>query len=191
MTETSRRLCSFVAGEQGPWLIQRSTAVVGRALPNAARLTVIGHTDAPLGGEHAWYLQGIASHDRYVTRDEKIALVARQPELGRPSATCAAFIALRKNSQWWGLTQDERRQVVEEQSQHIATGMRYLPAIARRLYHCRDLTTTQPFDFLTWFEYASGDAATFDELLASLRASAEWRFIEREVDIRLTRVVES
>src|SRR2546428_7160638 len=32
----------------------------------------------------------------------------------------------------------------------------YLPAIARRLYHCRDLG--EPFDFLTWFEYAPADA---------------------------------
>ncbi len=33
--------------------------------------------------------------------------------------------------------------------------MRYLLAVARRLYHCRDLG--EPFDFLTWFEYAPQD----------------------------------
>lgn len=191
MTETSQRLSGFAAGERGTWLIQRSTAVAGEALPDAARLAIKSPDDASLDGEHAWCLKGVTSHDRYVTRDEKATLVARQPELGRPSAACAALIALRKNAQWWGLTQDERRQIVEEQSQHIAIGMRYLPAIARRLYHCRDLGTAQPFDFLTWFEYAPEDALAFDELLVSLRASVEWQFIEREVDVRLIRAVES
>ena len=64
---------------------------------------------------------------------------------------------------------------------------RYLPAIARRLHHCRDLGYAEPFDFLTWFEYAPSDAAAFDELVAALRASPEWTFVEREVDVRLVR----
>jgi len=48
------------------------------------------------------------------------------------------------------LTQDERREIFEERSRHIATGLEYLPAVARRLHHSRDLGG--PFDFLTWFE---------------------------------------
>ena len=44
-------------------------------------------------------------------------------------------------------------------SRHIETGLRYVPAVARRLYQSRDLG--EPFDFLTWFEYAPGDAADF------------------------------
>jgi len=63
--------------------------------------------------------------------------------------------------------------------------MKYVPAVARRLYHCRDLG--EPFDFLTWFEYAPGDADRFEELVQMLRASDEWTFIEREVDVRLAR----
>jgi len=46
------------------------------------------------------------------------------------------------------LTQDERRAVFEEQSHHTAIGLKYLPATARRLHHCRDLGTEEPFDFL-------------------------------------------
>jgi len=42
-------------------------------------------------------------------------------------------------------------------------------------------------DFLTWFEYAPEHAARFEELVAALRATEEWRYVEREVDIRLVK----
>ena len=134
-----------------------------------------------------WRLRGIVSNERYVERVEKDALVARQEGLGRPACTRAALIPIRKNAAWWALTQDERRDVFEAQSRHIAIGLRYLPAIARRLHHCRDLGPDEPFDFLTWFEYTPADAGAFEELVGALRDSPEWRFVEREVDIRLTR----
>ncbi len=63
--------------------------------------------------------------------------------------------------------------------------MKYLPAIARRLHHCRDLG--EPFDFLTWFEYAPKHSEAFEELVGRLRETEEWVYVEREVDIRLTR----
>ncbi|HLQ29224.1 MAG TPA: hypothetical protein VK140_08310 [Ktedonobacteraceae bacterium] len=44
-----------------------------------------------------------------------------------------------------------------------------------------------PFDFLTWFEYASTDANAFEELVGKLRETEEWTYVEREVDIRLAR----
>jgi len=78
--------------------------------------------------------------------------------------------------------------VLEAQSRHIEIGLRYLPPIARRLHHCRDLNFVQPFDFLTWFEFAPADEPLFAELLESLRATPEWRYVEREVDVRLERV---
>ena len=37
----------------------------------------------------------------------------------------------------------------------------------------------------TWFEYAPDYEAAFDDLLTRLRATPEWAFVEREVDIRL------
>jgi hypothetical protein len=67
----------------------------------------------------------------------------------------------------------------------VATGLGYLPAIARRLHHSRDLG--QPFDFITWFEYAPSATEAFEELVARLRATDEWVHVEREVDIRLIR----
>ena len=87
-----------------------------------------------------------------------------QAELGRPEATCAALIPIKKSAAWWELTQEERRQIFEDKSHHIAASLKYLPAIARQLYHCRDLG--EPFDFLTWFEYAPAHADAFEELVA-------------------------
>jgi hypothetical protein len=57
--------------------------------------------------------------------------------------------------------------------------------VARRLLHGRDLS--EPFDFLTWFEYAPEHAHAFEELVHRLRETEEWTYIEREIDIRLHR----
>jgi hypothetical protein len=40
---------------------------------------------------------------------------------------------------------------------------------------------------LTWFEYASADSASFDELVAALRATEEWAYVDREIDVRVLR----
>jgi hypothetical protein len=181
------RLFSFVGGDTGSWAIAESKAIVGAALPPAQRLQIVNGPEpiAPDGAQ--WMLRGVTSNERYATRAEKDALVARQPPLGRPDATCASLIPIRKRAQWWSLTQDERREIFEERSHHTRVGLQYLPAVARRLHHCRDLGETAAFDFLTWFEFAATDAPAFDRLLAELRASAEWSFVDREVEIRLVR----
>ena len=79
----------------------------------------------------------------------------RQFPLDRPDSTRAALIPIRKNDAWWALTQDERHATFAEQ--HNAIGFQYLPAISRRLHHCRDLSTR------------------------------EWNFVDWEIDIRLSR----
>jgi chlorite dismutase len=181
----STRLYSFVAGASGAWRIERMDAIAGAALPGAARLEIVAGSGA--GDKATWVLRGMTSNERYVTREEKQQLVAKQEGLGRPASTCAALIPIRKSEAWWLLPQDERRRILEERSAHIQTGLRYLPAVARRLHHCRDLGTPEPFDFITWFEFAPSESAAFDRLLAELRATPEWEYVEREVDIRLAR----
>lgn len=114
-------------------------------------------------------------------------MARNQPPLGRPFARLAALILIQKSDAWWRLPQDERRAIFEEQSEHVRTGMMFLPAIARRLHHCRDLGPSEPFDFLTWFEYAAADANAFDDLLFRLRKTVEWSYVTREIDIRLER----
>lgn len=179
----STRLFSFIGGSTGNWRVTRMDTICGESLPVVRFLNIAPAAVSGVGA--AWVLRGITSNERYVTREEKNELVARQEGLGRSAARCAALIPIRKNAAWWTLTQDERRKIFEEQSAHIKIGLGFLPAIARRLHHCRDLGPDEPFDFLTWFEYAPEDAAAFDDLTAQLRASLEWKFVSREVDIRL------
>lgn len=181
MTE---RLFSFVGGKVGSWRVIEMKAIVGMPLTTVSNIDVISGP-ALLSQEAAWLLRGITSNERYVTQEEKQLLVARQQGLGRPEATCAALIPIRKNESWWNLAQDNRREIFEEQSRHVETGLGFLPAVARRLHHCRDLGSNEPFDFLTWFEYAPSDSSAFDELTAELRASREWSYVDREIDVRL------
>jgi hypothetical protein len=181
------RSFTFVGGATGPWRVVRMETIAGEPLPEVPRIEVVSALLGSPPSGAAWLLRGFTSNERYVTRPERQLLVARQPPLGRSEAVNAALIPIRKSSAWWELTQDERRLVLEERSDHIKIGLRYLPAIARRLHHSRDLG--EPFDFLTWFEFAPEHAAAFDELVYSLRASEEWKYVDREVDVRLVREV--
>lgn len=179
------RFFSFIGGRTGRWRVTRMAEVIGEGLALVERLDVVGERAATLPDDTSWILRGITSYERYVTTEEHEKLVAAQPPLNRPEATCAALIPIRKTESWWQLSQDERRRVFEDQSAHIATGTKYLPAIARRLHHGYDLG--EPFDFLTWFEFAPKDSEAFEHLVSELRKTREWSYVRREVDIRLER----
>jgi hypothetical protein len=172
---------TFVAGPAGAWRIESISAIIGQTLPAAAHLDVCS---AILTADTAaWSLRSISGHVRYVERREKVLLDPVSPPLGRTGATCGALIPIRKSDAWWALPQDERRAIFETRSRHIALSLPFLPRIARRLHHCRELG--EPFDFCTWFEFAPEDGSAFDELLALLRATEEWRYVEREVEVRI------
>lgn len=179
-------LAIFAAGASGAWRVDRIDSVVGEGLPAAERLAVLEGSEARTPADSAWVLRGVTSNTRYTNLTEVEALGARQQGLSRPHATRAALIPVRKTGAWWNLAQDERRAIFEERSRHIGIGMEYLPAVARRLHHSRELG--EPFDFLTWFEYAPEHAESFEELVRRLRATEEWRYVDREVDIRLSRI---
>jgi chlorite dismutase len=176
---------SFVAGTRGEWQVDAIRAIRGPSLPDVAALSRLEAPEFTVPGEAAWVLRGVRSNERYVAQAEKTQLAAVQEGLGRPASRRAALIPLCKSQAWWDLAQDARRAIFEERSAHIAIGARYLPAIARRLYHARDLG--ERFDFLTWFEFAEADAGAFEELLGRLRETEEWRYVTREVEVRLSR----
>ncbi len=182
-----KRVATFVGGDTGIWRVTNTKAVAGPPLKRVDRIAVIEGNLAALPVEGKWLIRGVTSNDRYTTRKEREMLLSRQPALGRPEATRAALIPVTKSESWWQLTQSERRAIFETRSGHIRVGLKYLPAIARRLYHCRDLG--EPFDFLTWFEYAPANVDAFEELVGILRQSEEWRYVEREIDIRLAREI--
>jgi len=181
---------TFRGGQSGAWRVTLMSPVTGESLPPARALSV-SHSDAIalplLPSQNSWRLAGVASHVRYVERGEKAQLAEVHSALGRPEARCAALIPIRKSPAWWELTQEERRAIFEDKSRHIASSLKYLPMIARQLYHCRDLG--EPFDFLTWFEYAPEHTLLFEDLVGMLRATEEWSYVEREVDVRVTREI--
>jgi hypothetical protein len=138
-------LVTFAGGGIGPWAVERLETVVGASLEPAPRLEVIeANAVSPSDASPAWLLRGVTSNERYVSRTEHDALVAREESLGRSASTRAALIPITKSDAWWELPQDERRRIFEESSHHVATGLEYLPAVARRLHHGRDLG--EPFD---------------------------------------------
>lgn len=174
----------FIGGDSGQWKVTRMSAAIGEPIEVVSHLKIV---PSSLTTQHngIWTLKGLKSNIRYAEKEEKEKLLAVQEGLGRKLATCAALIPIRKNEAWWNLAQDERRKIFENQSKHTETGLHYLPAIARQLYHCRDIS--QPFDFLTWFEYAPEHADAFEELVMALRKTEEWKYVDWEIDIRLTK----
>lgn len=181
------RLYSFVGGDTGAWSVIRFQTVIGEPIPEVRKVDIVPGQLRGLPAGARWVLRGVTSNVRYVERAEKQQLDAVQVALGRPEATHGALIPIRKNAHWWALTQDERRAIFEDRSQHTAKGLKYLPGVARRLHHCRDLEGAEPFDFLTLFDYAESDAAAFEDLVGALRSTEEWKFVDREVDIRWVR----
>ncbi len=175
----------FKGGDTGQWRVTGLAPVIGEPLKIASHLAIAsGPYTAPDDAGAAWQLTGEDRNVRYVERPEKTQLAATQLPLGRREATRAALIPIKKSAAWWDMTQEERRAIFDAKSHHIAESLKYLPVIARQLYHSRDLG--QPFDFLTWFEYTPQAADDFETLVKTLRATEEWRYVEREVDIRLT-----
>lgn len=185
--DVNPRLFSFIGGSRGAWRVTSVSAIVGEPLPNVSHIDIV---QGPIQSEdsESWILRGVTSNERYATREEKDLLVSKQAPLGRPQASLSALIPIRKNAKWWALTQDERRAIFEERSKHVTIGVNYLPEIARRLHHCRDLEGTQPFDFLTLFDYSPEHESKFNAMLAELRDTEEWKYVDREIDIRLVRV---
>ncbi|WPR71489.1 chlorite dismutase family protein [Flavobacterium sp. NG2] len=175
----------FVGGTTGDWKVIKMTTLKGDSLKKVTHIDKLASSLLQTF-QGTWSLKGVISNLRYTEKSEKEKLLAIQEDLGREKATYAALIPIRKNDAWWNLAQDERRKIMENQSQHTHVGMQYLPAIARKLFHSRDIN--EPFDFLTWFEFAPEDEPAFNELLKHLRNSEEWKYVDREIDIRLKRV---
>lgn len=178
---------AFIGGKRGSWRVSDVRNILGSGLAIVDRVDVVNDAVAVLPADSSWVLQSFTSNIRYAKRDELKMLQAVQPGLNRSEAVSAVLIPIKKSAHWWNLAQDERRAIFEEASHHTAVGLEYLPAVARRLMHCRDLG--EPFDFLTWFEFAPEHTQAFDELLVRMRASKEWEYVEREVEVRLERDV--
>jgi chlorite dismutase len=174
---------SFIGGKQGQWKITRICSVLGESLEMTDRLHIVNYEMDAQPIDSVWVLKCFTSNIRYSTRAEQNELKAVTPPLDRDEAILAVLIPIKKKDEWWELAQDERRAIFEEQSHHTAIGIEYLPGVARKLFHCRDLG--EPFDFLTWFEFSPEHKDAFHHLLLRMRASKEWEYVEREVEVHL------
>src|SRR5215472_5260366 len=138
LNQLGDRLVRFVGGKTGMWRVLAIRPVRGDGLPETERVAVcLGDEPSPIDSQ--WTLSGVISNIRYVERQEQQELALKQAPLGRAEAAMAALIPIRKTAAWWNLTQEERRNIFETKSHHISEGVRYLPSVARQLYHCRDI----------------------------------------------------
>ena len=110
-----------------------------------------------------------------------------------PNVTCisgelpGAFC--RERTEGWfipGISPIKTCEVHREVLVDVASGLR-VPIDDGTRELKREVFEFWPSDFLTLFDYAKSDASAFDEMLAELRATEEWKFVEREVDIRLVK----
>jgi hypothetical protein len=145
-------IVSFAGGNQGAWRIRSVSAVVGTLLPTVEHLEVLEGAWGPLPAALPGHFMGWSATSGTSRGESTMNSLPVHRASVDPKATRAALIPIRKSEAWWTLPQDERRAIFEERSRHMATGLEYLPAVARRLHHSRDLG--EPFDFLTWFEFA-------------------------------------
>jgi hypothetical protein len=177
-------MISFVGAAQGLWNVIAMKTLAGEPIEPIRKIDIIkGEVPAPVNEKSTWILRAFISNLRYTSRSEKNDLDQKSKGLGRPEFNRAALIPIKKSKEWWLLAQDERRKIFEEDSRHIRTSANYLGVISRQLHHCRDIG--EPFDFLTWFEFSSEHDNKFDELCDILRNTEEWKYVVREVDIRL------
>lgn len=175
----NHRIFDFIGTtEKSTWTVDSISLITVPAVPLFKYLNVV-----PAGSEEGtWKISGARSNLRYTERAERDQLqsYAISDDRGK---SCAAMILISKSDAWWDLSQDERRDIFERSSRHIAIGMDYVHAISRTLYHARDLQ--QAFDFVTWFEFAPQQIDLFEQLLGRLREAEEWRYVTRELDVRM------
>lgn len=180
--DASMHSVTFVGGDEGRLEVTGMRTLRGAPLDAVDRVDVRPRLDPAVG---VWSLRGVASHARYTVRSERDRLDVVSPPLGRNDALVVVLIPIQKNAAWWSLAQDERREIFEARSQHIHRSLPYLPRVARRLFHARELG--EPFDFLTYFELAPEHEPAFDELVSALRETEEWSYVVREVEVRMRR----
>jgi chlorite dismutase len=182
---TNKTLTAFYGGQTGNWKVLSMKTITGQAMEPVTRINNINLSESSEQINSVWTLKGISSNLRYTTRDEKTSLDKTPSVLGKPEFKYAALIPIQKSPEWWLLTQDERRKIFEDKSKHIDFSLSYLKSISRKLYHSKDMG--EPFDFLTWFEFAPEHVNQFDDLVHYLRNTEEWKYVTRETDIRLIR----
>ena len=165
------------------------------ALPEGARVSTYRvkadgshmarvETETPFEAKGA--LRGVVEHLQYTTAEQRTDLTARSRTEVHASGTTAVLIPIRKSAEWWQMAHDQRNAHFHGESGHTAIGTPYADKIFRKLYHSRYLGGA--YDFLTYFEFPDSEEASFRALLAELRATKEWSFVEEEYEVWMTKL---
>jgi hypothetical protein len=181
--QVTENLFHYIGGTTGSWRVSTIASISGMPLPPVTHIDIAhGALDrAPAGAN--WVLHCIASNTRFVTREEPRRLPSDPPRMGRFSESCAALVLVRKSRGWWNLGLSEQQQMLEVPSRNIRGRLSFLPAMMRRMQYRTNVR--EPFDFVTWFEYAPQDASIFDDLVTAMRSSEDWHYVEREIVIKM------
>jgi len=90
----------FIGGQRGPWKVTAMSEYRGAGLATVERVDIVNGEQAPAVGGTGWTSAGFTSNVRYATGAEIKELRARQQGLGRPEATIAMLIPIRKSAKW-------------------------------------------------------------------------------------------
>lgn len=153
-------------------------------------------TESPLSGTQSskTEFRGGVRHLQYTTQALREELQKHSAkEIAPSSQTLAVLIPIKKSQEWWGLAQDARQQHFHKPTageNHSTIGRQYADKIYRKLYHSRYFEALLEYDFLTYFEFDEKSGGIFESLLNDLRdvsRNPEWRFVERETEIWMTK----
>ncbi len=135
-------------------------------------------------------LVAVTQHLGYTRAAERAELA---PATSPGADAHVVIIPITKSAAWWELAHDERDQLFRgagTSEGHVNVGRPVAKQILRKLYHGRGVPGAG-WDFLTYFEFAPELEGEFRALVSGLRDPArnpEWRHVEREADIWLTKV---
>lgn len=174
----------FMGGMSGAWRVTSIVTHSGQSLPNATHVEIANGDFGRTPAGTAWVFHGVARNTRFVTREEPRRSTSDLTPVPHFGESCAALILVRRSPDWWRLTQGDRNEVLELPSGRLRQRINILPSLLRLMPRRNAMPET--FDSVTWFEYMPQDAAIFDDLAGTMRTSEEWKFVDREIVIKLT-----
>ncbi len=197
---TLRQLTIGLTGHLSFYRIREVIPVRGAVPADLARCLNVARIETPVplvneslfpGGIPIIQFQGVIQHLQYTSDAQQQELNRRSiPELEPSDHTTAVLIPIRKSKDWWRLAHDRRQVHFQKTSRsegHTAIGLKYVDRIFRKLYHSRCLNAVLSYDFLTYFEFRDVYEKDFRALLAELRDTKEWTFINLEFELWMTK----
>ena len=172
--------------------LRGADAIVHVASSAATRIDAFcAEAERQLATAAPYVLRGVVKPNRYtggaMHEFAYAHQVAQQPGRAMPNAF---LVPLRKTAEWWAKDWMERHTHIlpryDESGRmthqgHALAAAAGIPCLMRRTYkHAREPAPEGEYDFLTYFECADADIATFRavrDALRDVRRNPEWRFV--------------